>query len=524
MTGAKAQTAKWLDAAVRLYGRFRPAIAITIMLLLSAGSMMVFLWATGPHGIGVRTDSVAYLWGSENLAKGIGLVRLNGLGELKPITHWPPLYPAFLALPQLLGLDNLTSARWLGAFSIGLMVLLFGLSIYRLTQGSPWYTGLGTLVLVTSYSLWNTSLYAMSEPLYMILGLAAFLFLDSYLNILKRAWLIAASVALGLALLTRYAGGALVVTAILVLLIQSGRALRQKLGDVLILGLTAILPLALWAIRNILQADTATNRYLEYSAIPVEEWLNLKNLAIGWLTPVVKISEVNPPRLLIILVVTIALAWFTGHIGHREPARSSRLWLIYSIYALSYAGYILAARLLFDKTIPLGEERIFLPFYSAVVMLIIYGLFLLEQRLSNRPYIRVALVCGYVLFATGFVRGYVGTSAAYARLSNEKGLGLANVDVTGMKIIPVVKNLPSGPVIFSDDLEVLYFLTGRPSFQINAVTPDQIQTVSDLLSKRGVYIILFKKYELGEQLKASIPQLELIHSGSEMIYSGTPQP
>jgi hypothetical protein len=93
-----------------------------------------------------------------------------------------------------------------------------------------------------------------------------------------------------------------------------------------------------------------------------------------------------------------------------------------------------------------------------------------------------------------------------------------------MKVIPVVKSLPAGPVIFTDDLEVLYFLTGRPSFQINAVTPDQIKIVEDMLTKRGVYIILFRKHELGEKLKVSIPQLKLIYSGNEVIYSSNGQP
>ena len=106
---------KWLDAVGRLYEKLRPAILILILLLLVAGSVTVFLWATGPHGIGVRSDSVAYLWSSENLVKGIGLGRLNGLGEFRPMTHWPPLYPFLLALPQWFGLNSLSAARLSGS-------------------------------------------------------------------------------------------------------------------------------------------------------------------------------------------------------------------------------------------------------------------------------------------------------------------------------------------------------------------------------------------------------------------------
>lgn len=520
MTGVRDLAMKWLDAAGRLYEKSRPAILILILLLLVAGSVTVFLWATGPHGIGVRSDSVAYLWSSENLVKGIGLGRLNGLGEFRPMTHWPPLYPFLLALPQWFGFNSLSAARLLGAVSIGLMVLLFGVSISRLTRGSPWYTGLGTLVLVTSYAMWDTSLYAMTEPLYMILGLLAFLFLDNYLGSNKRVWLYASSAILGLSLLTRYAGGALILAALLALLIRPGQVYRQKIKDSLILLLISVLPLALWTIRNILLADTATNRYIEFASIPAEEWLNLKNLAADWLLPVLKISEVNSPRLLMIVLAAVVLAWFTGRSKRLEQEKPSRLWIIFLLYAVSYVGYILFSKLLFDKTIPLGEERIFLPFYATVVMLVVYGLFLLEKRLSNRPYLRVALICIYVLIATGFVRGYVQETASYANLSNEKGLGLANESVTGLEIVPVINNLPSGPVIFTDDLEILHFLTGRHSFQINEVTPEEIQKIKEFMELRGVYLILFGKHELGEQLKTGIPELEKIYSGDDVIYSG----
>ena len=130
----------------------------------------------------------------------------------------------------------------------------------------------------------------------------------------------------------------------------------------------------------------------------------------------------------------------------------------------------------------------------------------------------------YALLVTGFVRGYIQESGAYARLSNEKGLGLVNVDVTNLDIISAIKNLAPGPVIFSDDLEVLYFLTGRSSFQINAVNAEEVGIVKALMHDRGVFIVLFKETELGDQLKASIPGLEKIYSGAGAIYAGNKQP
>jgi hypothetical protein len=524
MRGLRESLDESLAAAGRLYIKFRPAIRVAALLLLTAGAIYIFLWATAPHGIGIRTDSVEYLWGSENLAKGIGLGRLNGLGEFRPMTHWPPLYPVLLAIPQYFGMSGLSAARWLGAVNLGLMVFLLGWSIARVTNNSPWYTSFGTLVLVTSYAMWNTGLYAMTEPLYMVLGLLALLFLDNYLITEKQKWLFSASIVLALGLLTRYAAGALILASVLVLLLQRDWSFKKKIRDSFLLGLVAILPLGLWTLRNMLLAGTATNRFLQFASIPPQEWLSLRQLMAGWLVVLKKIVEVDLPKLAAVILAAVALAWFTGRTRAAGEKSRSQLWLIYCLYAACYIVYIFAARLLFDHTIPLGEERIFFPFFTAMAMLAIFGLYLLEKRIARRPLFRIALVCIYALLVTGFVRGSIQDTGAYARLSNEKGLGLANVDVTDLDIIAAIKDLSPEPVIFSDDLEVLYFLTGRPSFQINEVTDDEVGKIKAMMHDRGIYVILFRETELGDQLRASIPQLEVIYSGTGVIYAGEKQP
>jgi hypothetical protein len=111
----------------RLYALYRrAALAITLAGLLALAGLAArdFLAATESYGVGVRTDSVAYLWGAENLAKGLGLGRLNGLGELKPMTHWPPFYPLVLAVFELAGIPALEGARILGAALVALILIL----------------------------------------------------------------------------------------------------------------------------------------------------------------------------------------------------------------------------------------------------------------------------------------------------------------------------------------------------------------------------------------------------------------
>ena len=58
-----------------------------------------------PFGLGLVNDSAYYIEGAANLLAGKGFVRLSGGGELKPITHFPPLFSLVLAGLGLAGMD-----------------------------------------------------------------------------------------------------------------------------------------------------------------------------------------------------------------------------------------------------------------------------------------------------------------------------------------------------------------------------------------------------------------------------------
>ncbi len=132
-------------------------------LVLAFSTWRTFLSATSVYGVGVRSDSVEYLWTAENLARGLGFGRLNGLGEFKPITHWPPFYPFLLSLLFKAGVPLLVGARYLGALMDALIIFLAGLSVARLTR-SVWFSLAAAFILCYSPGFWNMSLDAMTEP------------------------------------------------------------------------------------------------------------------------------------------------------------------------------------------------------------------------------------------------------------------------------------------------------------------------------------------------------------------------
>jgi len=66
--------------------------------------------------------------------------RVTGLGDFKPMTHYPPFYSLFLAFFRLLGVHELATARWVSILAFGLIIVLVGLLIYQRTNS--WFFSL----------------------------------------------------------------------------------------------------------------------------------------------------------------------------------------------------------------------------------------------------------------------------------------------------------------------------------------------------------------------------------------------
>ncbi len=134
LSGKRSALERFVDPGITFFERNNGIVlAISLFVLIVLG-ISLFLWGTAPHGIGMRTDSVTYLWSARDLAHGIGLGTVDGFGKFKPLNHFPPLYPVLLAAFEGLGVSGLEAARWLGALFVGLNILLSGLILARLTN------------------------------------------------------------------------------------------------------------------------------------------------------------------------------------------------------------------------------------------------------------------------------------------------------------------------------------------------------------------------------------------------------
>jgi hypothetical protein len=437
---------------------------------------MLALWRSTPYGLGLVNDSATYIEGATNLLQGRGYVRVSGGGEIKPITHFPPLFSLLLAGLGLFGLDLLQAARVLATFLFGLDVLLVGLSIYKISR-SIVFAAFGAFLLAVSDLHLGVYSFALSEPLFITLLLVAFLCLAESFENQHWAWLVFAGAILSLAYLTRFAGASLVITAIFVILLLHPPKLLRRL---LFLLVGVLPPFLGWQVYNlnISGAETLGNRQLLWHPVPLKTLFEAYKNLLTWIAPNDLLANgVMWGRLLSLLSVALLpalaamLIWVTLDQARKPQTAGAGIALAFThgLHILVYLAFMVASLTFFDASTPLND-RILSVVYIPEMILFSSALAWLWARFRWRTAsFRWALaVFSILLLIFSAKDGY----AAAVQLGRE-GQGFAHRGISGSPAFREIR-LMKPTVIYSNKPGGIFLLTGKTAY----VTPTAMDPVT----------------------------------------------
>ena len=215
---------------------------------------MIMLSSNGVH---TTPDSFTYLGAADSLAHGRGWT--YPFGEVgSPVTLFPPLYPAVLSIPELLGIDVFRWVTWQNAILLAVFSGAVGAGVATATGGSilasalaVTLTHLGTPTTVTYARIW-------SEALFFPLVVGILVAFGRFLATWRPPWLLGAAVLTSLSMLTRYAGLSVFVTCCVLLLVVRARPFFHRARMLAIYVGIALVPSAAWVIRNSVRSGTLT--------------------------------------------------------------------------------------------------------------------------------------------------------------------------------------------------------------------------------------------------------------------------
>jgi 4-amino-4-deoxy-L-arabinose transferase-like glycosyltransferase len=448
------------------------AFAVALALLGCAAATSVLV-ATATWGIGLSNDSASYVQGARNLLAGHGVSWQSADGALRAI-HFPPLYSIVLALPAfVLGLDVVESARYVNALLAALNVCLVAMLIYHLSERARLAWLFGALLVLTNLTLLPLQTTSLSEPLFLCLVLATLLALVYHLKSSSLVWLVASATFAALALLTRYAGVALVITGFGTIVLLSWAPLWTRLTRALLFGISAVLPLGAWLFANQRALAETTGRQL---ALHVPTRANFDGIqqAAGWLVPstIAKplatwvLSAGTTVRIGLGLAVAVLAIGLVAFALRSRVSQSSRYVLTPSLLAVClfipvYLVVMLMSILLFDAATSLNG-RILSPAYEAAVVVCCTLAAAWARHVHlGRPAVAAATV-GLAAVALVHVFG----AGLWLATTRQDGQGYSGQSWRASPTLANLSSLPAGTRVYSNVVGAVYCVTGRLSNDI----------------------------------------------------------
>lgn len=503
------------------------------LVVLAAIGFAGLLFLTNPWGIGLSRDSAHYIAAARNLLNGYGVSDFSFSGEIAPMTHWPPLLSILLAMIATLGIEPPSGARWLNAFLFAGNILLVGLAIRRCIRVSAAFSVFGAFLILTSVDMLAIHSMAWSEPLFIFCTLAGFLLLAAHIENQQRWLLLASACVMGLAFLSRYIGIVVVATGVFSIIILSKAEYYSRIINALLFGVVSSIPVALWFIRNRLVSGRSVDTDIEFHSLKIKQVKAALFTFSNWLLPAT--SPTKGTLLLPVLAAGLLISSLLVLLRNSRVDRDSlkerypvTLPLIFIIFTLFYGAFLVFSISFFYETTPL-DSRILSPIFISAVILVLYAIHMIctllpfigrVKSLKIVP-IMVCLVLGglFLFRATGFF------SNVY-----QSGQGYSSKAWRQNEIIQKVRELASHGQIYSNNVEAIYLLTGKPSSLMpiksnkikrtdNNNYPSEMAAMSDGVRNHGAILTYFNTFN---QASAFPPEKELQEEwGLPLIESGS---
>jgi len=452
-------------------------LQLPAVIALACVAVAAILLATKP-GIGITPDSTVYLEAGRNLAGGHGLIALSANGELKPLTHYPPLYPAAIAVISAAGLSAETAARWLNAFLFGASILLVGFALARLASKSFWTPVLGSFLALTAVDIVGIHTLALSEPLFMFLAFAGFILLAAYFDDGEQRLLFAAALAIAAAFLTRYVGVVLVFTGVVAIVLFHATAYRRRVVDAAIFVTIACTPMLLWTIRNHYVGGETTDRSLAFHPIKLGQIAAGFSTMSSWLLLGKVRTDLRAAGFLIQILVIAAMVayWFIRMVrkpNHALPdgrdAGLVKLPAILATFIISNFLFLIFAASFIESATYLDDRSLVAMHFAAVILGTILA-WRLYRSATTPPKLRLALVILALLLAVS----YSFRAVNWFAITRGDAQGYAGRSWTESDTIARIRSLPADAAIYSNGHDAIYYLTGRRAIylpqKVNMIT------------------------------------------------------
>jgi hypothetical protein len=428
---------------------------------------------TEPPGPGLDPDALSYLGAGSSLGHGHGL-RVPSAGwssndSTAPLVHFPPGFPATIALGVATGASPVNAARFVEAMAAA--VTTFALMLAASAAAGPAAAIAAIGVAAATPGMLAVHGSVLSEPLFLAL-LAVFtwqLSRERRGNDTKRTLLLGALAAA--ATLVRYAGASLVVAVVFEAwwTIDGSwfTTWRMRGRRAFVAAELPVVALGIWTVTRPHSEDAEKIRDVGlYTKGLGDTVFGGVQTVSNWLAPGVGTGAGRVLAAVLVLAALVALAirafraWRRGLL----PATEMRLHRAVAIVLVSYAAVVMASRLLADPGIPF-DDRMLSPVYLLIALWFGVSVAAFWRACFSDRRELILLTAG---FTASWIWGSAQLGASLASDLRTDGGDLAAHEWAASPLVSWAAAAPPGTPLYSNWPAAIWFHTSRPTHEIPA--------------------------------------------------------
>lgn len=427
-------------------------ILIILIFFLSYQIIIATRW-----GIGTSPDSATYIGVANNLLAGNGLTVPFGNSPGQSLTFYPPLYPLFLAGSGLFGGAIPQTSRWLHVVLLASNLFIFWLILRQFSPQPSWLSTFLLFPLAFSNAILTIHVMAWSEALFLLMGFGGLLLISQGIARSKNNLILAGSILLGFATLTRYSGLAFIASAAVGIFILMPGKFAVRLSRSLRIALPGIILFSFWVVRNLVLSGNIANRGLEFHPITRAHFQQGLDTIAGWFLIPVNLPGTVKIGLIGALAIT---GWLILQLRHKTFSNEGRLLKgLLSTFALIYPLFLVLSISLFDANTPL-DDRILSPLLVAFWILIAGSI---SQITPNSKIGKSIYAVFVLLLAAAFSISSLGRQTTVFYEGYQNGLGFFHARWRNSATINQINHLRTDAIVYTNSPEGVYLLTGRPA-------------------------------------------------------------
>jgi hypothetical protein len=414
-----------------------PAITAALLVLYSTAM-----------GIGVARDSLTYLAAAHHFASGHGISLQDSSGDYRPLRAFPPLIPLLTGTIEVLQLDPIAALRYVNAFLFAVTAYLTGLLLWRFT-GSPFGSVLASFLVALSPAMLQCYTYALSEALFLTWMIAALFCLLLHLDNPRALLLIGGGALAALAVLTRFAGAALVAAGCASILFFCRSKFSARLRDAFIFGAIGGFPFVAWLLM------TRSKGVAVYGGSRIHGF-SFEHLNTALYTVAIWIVPESVPGMLKRVSLGLFLAGL--FLLFRGLVRSKNRIFVAAAPAIFIGFYIALVGVTISYYWSLWghhpvDARILSPVFLSLIIAIVYSI---QATIASQHLLKALVLAGIVLASS-----YAIQTSRWSMESHQAGLGFTGRQWQESRIIALLRKTSRGTRIVSNSPMTLGFLLQR---------------------------------------------------------------